>query len=263
MIKEKLMKMDRIKQGSYSVVILCGGRSSRMGQDKAEMQAGGKRMVDRLFAAFSGCHEILLSVRDEKQLPDFPLVEERNREDGIFRVTDPIAQAGPMAGLVATLRTCREEWLFVSAVDMPYMDRDFAEELLFHALEQMRECRCTSPLEKESNIIGQADAAACRVSIPGWKKEQMVAEGLAWDAIVPADREGRLHPLSAFYRKSMLPVLEPCLFAGKYSLKKCFSDCRVLTVPVAELTDGEHKLENLNRPDEFCRCYRVSLSRNQ
>ena len=89
-------------------------------------------MADRLLAAFSGCGEILLSVRDEDQLSDLVSGRDEHPEEEyrhILRVTDPVWNAGPLAGITASLRACREEWLFVTAVDMPYMDREFAEEL--------------------------------------------------------------------------------------------------------------------------------------
>lgn len=33
-------------------IILAGGKSSRMGQNKALMQVGGRRVIDRLIAEF-------------------------------------------------------------------------------------------------------------------------------------------------------------------------------------------------------------------
>ena len=202
---------DKNADIKYSVSILCGGHSSRMGQDKAEMkmQAGGKRMADRLLDAFAGCDEILLSVRDEKQLSDLETV----------RVTDPVRDAGPLAGIVASLRACREDWLFVTAVDMPYMDRKFAEDLL--AVSGKQADACFSPA------------------------------GAGADAIVPVRPDGHVQPLSAFYNKSALPVLEACLAGEIRSLWKCLQKIRTVRVPVSLIPDSERKLVNLNRPEDL------------
>ena len=170
-------------------------------------------MVDRLLAAFSECDEILLSVRDEKQLSDLNLLENRNPpagSPGIRRVTDPVSGAGPLAGIVASLRACRHELLFVTAVDMPYMDRNFAEELL-------------SVVEKKP-----AD----------------------WDVLVPVDPDGRQHPLCAFYKKSALPVLEESLRDGTYSLWRNFQKLHICRIPAEILEDSARKLMNLNRPED-------------
>ena len=211
---------DKNADIKYSVSILCGGHSSRMGQDKAEMkmQAGGKRMADRLLDTFAGCDEILLSVRDEKQLSDLGVLTDGNPVKArrtILRVTDPVRDAGPLAGIVASLRACREDWLFVTAVDMPYMDRKFAEDLLAASGKQ---------------------ADACLSSA---------------DAIVPVRPDGHVQPLSAFYNKSALPVLETCLAGEIRSLWKCLQKIRTVRVPVSLIPDSERKLVNLNRPEDL------------
>ena len=202
----------------FSVTILCGGRSSRMGQDKAEMklQAGGPRMVDRLLAAFSDCDEIILSLRDETQLPDLDL--------HVTRVTDPVSGVGPLAGIVASLRASRHEIMFAAAVDMPYLDKNFAEELL-------RAVKTETSVGNESSVIPVDDDGD-------------------WDILLPADPDGRPHPLCAFYKKSALPVLEECLLNGTYSLWRCFQKLRTIKVQAALLPESDRKLVNLNRPED-------------
>ena len=228
----------------FSVAILCGGRSSRMGQDKAEMklQAGGPRMVDRLLAAFSDCDEIILSLRDETQLPDLGgiedessgnlvqksgenvTVDQRNLPLHVTRVTDPVSGVGPLAGIVASLRASRHEIMFAAAVDMPYLDKNFAEELL-------RAVKTETSVGNESSVIPVDDDGD-------------------WDILLPADPDGRPHPLCAFYKKSALPVLEECLLNGTYSLWRCFQKLRTIKVQAALLPESDRKLVNLNRPED-------------
>lgn len=229
---------DEIGTVVYGVAILCGGRSSRMGQDKAEMriQAGGPRMVDCLLAAFSGCDEILLSVRDEKQLAD---------HSGIIRVADSVSGAGPLAGIAASLRACRNGLLFVTAVDMPCMDRAFAEELLSTVEANKIDQKDKYKQEKQNR---RADPV--RDADSGENGEKMSVD---WDVLVPVDPDGRLHPLCAFYRKSALPVLEESLRDGEYSLWRVFQKLRVRRVPAETLEDSARKLMNLNRPEDVQR----------
>lgn len=207
----------------YSVAILCGGNSTRMGQDKAEMQAGGMRMVDRLLAAFSGYGEILLSVRDGKQRDLLTEAGQKKAAQNMVCVTDPIRNAGPLAGIVASLRACREEWLFVTAVDMPYMDREFAEDLFAY-------------------------------------RDKLSAQDLpeaGTDAIVPVGMDGHVQPMSAFYSKKALPVLEECLQSRTYSLWRCFQKLQVTRVPVSLIPESGRKLVNLNRPEDLEACMKA------
>lgn len=180
-------------------------------------------MVDRLLAAFSDCDEVILSLRDEAQLPDLDefillMRDETQQPAGgpgrFVRVTDPVSGAGPLAGIVASLRASRHELVFVTAVDMPYMDMAFAEELL-----------------------NAASKAA----------EEMMEN---WDVLLLVDPDGRPHPLGAFYKKSALPVLEEGLKAGTYSLWRNFQKLRVCRVPAETLEDSARKLMNLNRPED-------------
>ena len=173
-------------------------------------------MVDRLLSAFSDCDEIILSLRDETQLPDLDL--------HVTRVTDPVSGVGPLAGIVASLRASRHEIMFAAAVDMPYLDKNFAEELL-------RAVKTETSVGNESSGIPVDDDGD-------------------WDILLPADPDGRPHPLCAFYKKSALPVLEECLLNGTYSLWKCFQKLRTIKVPAALLPESERKLVNLNRPED-------------
>ena len=85
---------------AYSVAILCGGMSRRMGQDKATMLYHRLPMVCHLADAFSGAREILLSVRDEAQRIELTETLRRGTRAGqahprITFVIDPVKGAGP------------------------------------------------------------------------------------------------------------------------------------------------------------------------
>ena len=91
-------------------VILAGGRSSRMGRDKATLRVGSRRLVD-LVAARVG-----------------PLFAERwiavgsralHPPRGWTAVRDRFPGAGPLAGVHAAMRAARRPFLFVVACDMP------------------------------------------------------------------------------------------------------------------------------------------------
>ena len=170
-------------------------------------------MVDRLLDAFSGCDEILLSVRDAKQAEELLPVRDEKQANStltIRQVTDPVCGAGPLAGIVASLRACREEWLFVTAVDMPYMDKESADDLFAYT-----------------------------------------ETGSEYTVIVPVNPDGHVQPMSAFYNKRALPVLEECLQSKMYSLWRCFQKLRAARIPVERIPDSGRKLANLNRPEDI------------
>ena len=97
-----------------AALVLAGGRSSRMGEDKALLNWGGETLLERAvrFWRTSGLVErVLVAVGTEDHFAHLP--------EGAEAVADLERGRGPMAGLAAGFRASGAEVLYVSAVDMP------------------------------------------------------------------------------------------------------------------------------------------------
>jgi len=93
-------------------VILAGGRSSRMGRDKALLTLGGEPLIARLVRRFSAWFRQVVVVTNTPEayaFLDVPMVGDR------------IPGLGPLAGLEAGLCASRYEHAFFCAVDMPFV----------------------------------------------------------------------------------------------------------------------------------------------
>lgn len=94
-------------------VALAGGRSTRMGQDKAALEIGGepllRRVVRRLQAALS---EVLV-VGPEHLAALVP---------GVRVAPDRVAHRGPLGGLATALELASTPRVFVVACDMPFVE---------------------------------------------------------------------------------------------------------------------------------------------
>jgi molybdenum cofactor guanylyltransferase len=100
-------------------VILCGGGSTRMGQDKALLDWGGVRAVDRVaaLARAAGAEVVLTAGRDY----------------GLDWVPDPEDGAGPVGGVLAGATALRARGCaraLVLAVDAPTLTVDDLAPLL-------------------------------------------------------------------------------------------------------------------------------------
>lgn len=94
---------------SLSAVILCGGQSSRMGQDKASLRIGGETFLDRAIRASRAvADDVIVVARAAQQVPDDVRV-----------VFDPVANLGPLAGIAAGLAASSTDLNIVIACDMP------------------------------------------------------------------------------------------------------------------------------------------------
>lgn len=102
-------------------LVLAGGRSSRMGSDKASLPHPDGRPLARRCADLlqdAGCAEVLLSLRHDQEPP--PGFESAGEETF---VRDPEGgSAGPISGMVAAMKRRPEaDWLIV-ACDLPRLD---------------------------------------------------------------------------------------------------------------------------------------------
>lgn len=97
-------------------MVLAGGRSSRMGSDKALLPLEGDTLLGRavrFWQAVPSVETVIVSVGAEDHFPSLP--------EGSVGVPDLYPGRGPMAGLHAAFTLTDAELLYVSAVDMPFL----------------------------------------------------------------------------------------------------------------------------------------------
>lgn len=104
--------------------VLVGGRSSRMGKDKAWLDTGpGPLAVQVAMLLEQVCGTVTL-VGD-------PV---RYTELGYPVIPDRLTGTGPLGGLEAALAASKAEWNLVVACDMPSLDTDILETLFSEAV---------------------------------------------------------------------------------------------------------------------------------
>ena len=100
-------------------VILAGGRSSRMGRDKASLPFGAGTMLSRLASEYAPDFKVMVSLREEGQLDT----------GGLPVLLDHSPGQGPLAGLQTAFRDTSVEVIFLTATDLPFGERRLALEL--------------------------------------------------------------------------------------------------------------------------------------
>ncbi|MEJ9079347.1 molybdenum cofactor guanylyltransferase [Gordonia malaquae] len=110
-------------------IVLAGGRSRRMGQDKAALEYEGVTMLTRITEAIGErCAPVLVAAPEASQA-----YRELSAESDLQWVTDEKDGSGPLGGLVAALRAAAAagaDVAFVCATDMPLVKADLVDELL-------------------------------------------------------------------------------------------------------------------------------------
>lgn len=105
-------------------LILAGGRSRRMGRDKALLRAGGVTFLERVASQLRHLPELLLSVGQGEGNAGSPYAA-----SGLPLVADRFPDAGPLGGIASALGVCRSNALLVAACDMPLFCRGLADYL--------------------------------------------------------------------------------------------------------------------------------------
>lgn len=100
-------------------VLLAGGRSSRMGRDKALLQIEGTPLFERALSVLASFFPAILIAGDRPDLarPGVPSLPDRY-------------PGSPLGGLYTALEAARTEWIFVVPCDLPYPDRALVLTLL-------------------------------------------------------------------------------------------------------------------------------------
>jgi molybdopterin-guanine dinucleotide biosynthesis protein A len=109
---------------SITSFVLAGGKSSRMGRDKAFMQVGGRTLLAQVLELANRATGNAWIVGGKEKFAAFgPVIE------------DTFPGQGPLAGIHAALAETRTELNLMIAVDMPFVRADFLDYLAAQASE--------------------------------------------------------------------------------------------------------------------------------
>ena len=100
-------------------VILAGGRSSRMGRDKALLELNEQKFIDHLVQELSGCCKVMISAAHQDDYAGY----------GVPVIADETKGIGPIEGIRQALRSSVSEYVFVCAVDTPFVRKEMIQYL--------------------------------------------------------------------------------------------------------------------------------------
>lgn len=175
----------------FTGALIAGGRSSRMGRDKAFLDWQGRPLWEVQLAKLraAGAAELLVCGRRDQGFAG----------DGFRFVPDDVEDLGPLAGLVNALKAASHENVLVLAVDMPFI----TTELLVELRSRRRE---------------EADASAASGIPPSHLGVYAPSAPATAQGIIPV-RAGRFEPLAAIYPRSALALAEARLAGNDRSLQ--------------------------------------------
>lgn len=117
---------------SYSALILAGGMGSRLGyREKALIDIKGRPLIALIIERLEKVVDnIIVSVRDRAQSE----LLEKSLIRGYKFAYDDQRNIGPVSGILSGLSVCDNEYCFIAACDMPFINEDVVK-LLFRKCE--------------------------------------------------------------------------------------------------------------------------------
>jgi len=99
-----------------ATIVLCGGRSRRMGLDKGTLPFGPELMLQRVVRlTLEAVDKVVVVAAAEQRLPELPL--------GVLRIADRRAGRGPLEGLAAGITALQgsAEAVYATSCDVPLL----------------------------------------------------------------------------------------------------------------------------------------------
>jgi molybdenum cofactor guanylyltransferase len=94
-------------------IVLAGGENRRMGRDKAFLMLAGVPMIERVMRALKAvCRDIIIVTNSPRLYKAY----------GVSVVTDAFNVRGPLTGIYSGLKKSADEYNFVVACDMPFLN---------------------------------------------------------------------------------------------------------------------------------------------
>lgn len=169
-------------------LVLCGGRSRRMGRSKAFLPYEGTTVVGHIISVLKDLFSELFVVANEPQ---------QFEDLGVDVVKDILPYRGPLGGILSGLMTSANHYAFVVACDMPLIDRRLVRDLVskrhdndvvvlshdagIEPLFGVYSKNCIRPLEESlfaGNLSVQDFLTGLKAEIYEWKSESKDPETL-------------------------------------------------------------------------------------
>jgi molybdenum cofactor guanylyltransferase len=184
-------------------IVLCGGKSSRMGTSKALLPFGPETMLQRVVRVLGGVvAPIVVVAAADQELPSLP--------PDVLITRDEREGRGPLQGLAAGLKALPDsiETAYVTSCDVPLLVPGFVTQML------------------------------------------ALAEG---HDVALMEIDGFTHPLSAVYRRAVLPRVEGLLAQDRLRPVFLFEMVRTRRIAPAEMTADPDllTLRNLNTREDY------------
>jgi molybdenum cofactor guanylyltransferase len=192
-----------------SFIVLCGGKSTRMGRDKGSMTVNDKPMIIHVIETISRvADEIILVFRDDDQVDDYKNILnklELPENSKLVICTDLLKDQGPLAGILTGLKFVTSSKAMVIPCDSPFVSEQFVKKMFAYS------------------------------------------DDLNYDAYVPKWSDNKLEPLHSIYKKNLYFIIQKLLEENIRDVKSFIMKLNVKFINAESLDKTGRSFYNINQ----------------
>ena len=197
-----------------SCIILCGGKSSRMGRDKGSMIIQDKPMIKHILSTLNHqINEAIIVLNEQARIDRYG--EFINPQDYTYTITfveDKIKDKGPMPGIMTGLSYINSDYALILPCDSPYVSKNYIQTIF-------------SEINNDYQAI-----------VPYHNTE---------------DKLRTSEPLHSIYNKNIVPIIENLVEEDTLHIKGLIEKIDTKFVLIDNKKIEEKEFRNLNRPSDI------------
>jgi len=121
----------KIQRNFKSCIVLCGGQSRRMGQDKGSMIIQNKPMIKHILSSLNHqINEAIIVLNNQDRITKYR--EFINPDDYSYNITfieDEIKNKGPLSGIMTGLKHINSQYALVLPCDSPFTSKEYIKTI--------------------------------------------------------------------------------------------------------------------------------------
>ncbi len=203
-------KSENIK----SCIILCGGQSRRMGQDKGSMIIHNKPMIKHILSTLN--HEIneaIIVLNDQDRITKYEeFIDSADYTYPVTFVEDKIKNKGPLPGIMTGLENINSQYSLILPCDSPYVTKNYINAI-FEEIDE--NYQAIVPYHDENNKLKTSE------------------------------------PLHSIYNKNIIPQIEDLLENDILHIKGLIEKIDTKFVLIDNKKILKKEFRNLNRPEDI------------
>ena len=230
----------------YSCIILSGGMSRRMGEDKGSMIIQGKPMILHILERLNGkINDAVIVLNNQERINSYkelldayvPVEIKENFTYSLEFIEDEVKDKGPIAGIMTGLKNIKTDYALVLPCDSPFISEDNIKTM-FDLLESSENTDAVIPYHTKANKDRLKNKREFNFKSSSEMSRDMKIENS--------------EPLHSIYKKDNLDIISKLLEDDNLYVKSFIKNLKCVNfVEVDNEVLFEEDFKNFNRKEDI------------